>query len=140
MLRRTAERLGILLLSTAACAPSIVSGVDGTRVRTGTWGGEHIALNVSESGAHLEFDCASGDINEPLTFDHLGQLAVDGVFTREHGGPIRSDEQPERKPAHYSGKIDGETMTLDIKLIESDETVGTYTLSYGAEPRVRKCL
>ena len=140
MLARMSVRLGILLLSTAACATSIVGGVDGSRVRIGSWGGEHIGLMVSENGAHLEFDCASGDIGEPLTVDREGRLGVDGVYIREHGGPIRSGEEPDRKRARYSGRIEGNALTLDITLIDSNESVGTFTLTHGAEPVIRKCL
>jgi hypothetical protein len=138
MLARTRIRLLLLLAATSACATSIV-GVDGTRVPTGTWGGDHLALTVTGGGAHLEFDCASGDITAPLTLDSTGRLDVDGVFIREHGGPTRADETPEREPARYSGRVEGQTMTLDVTLTSSKESVGTFTLTLGAEPRVRKC-
>jgi hypothetical protein len=140
MLVRISVCLGMLLLSAVACATSIVGGADGTRVQTGVWGGEHLALTVTESGAHLEFDCASGDVTEPLTVDRDGRLGVDGVYVRGHGGPIRSGEEPERKPARYSGRIEGNTMTLDVTLTDSKESVGTFTLTHGAQPRLRRCL
>jgi hypothetical protein len=132
--------LGMLLLSTVACATSVVGGVDDTRVQTGAWGGEHLALTVTETGAHLEFDCASGDVTEPLTVDREGRLAVDGVYVRGHGGPTRSGEEPDRKPARYSGRIEGNTMTLAVTLTDSKENVGTFTLTHGAQPRLRRCL
>jgi hypothetical protein len=109
-------------------------------VQTGTWGGEHIALTVSGDGAHLEFDCASGDITGPLTIDTDGRLSIEGVYIQGHGGPIRSDEQSDRKRARYSGRVEGTKLTLDITLIDSNESVGSFTLTHGAEPIVRKCL
>ena len=132
--------LGMLLLSTVACATSVVGGADDTRVQTGAWGGEHLALTVTETGAHLEFDCASGDVTEPLTVDREGRLAVDGVYVRGHGGPIRPGEEPDRKPARYSGRIEGNTMTLAVTLTDSKENVGTFTVTHGAQPRLRRCL
>ena len=138
MLARTRIRLLLLLAATSACATSIV-GIDDTRVPTGVWGGDHVALTFTEAGAHLEFDCASGDVTVPLTLDKTGRLEVDGVFIREHGGPIRSDEVPDRQPARYSGHVEGQTMTLEVTLTSSNESVGSFTVTLGAEPRVRKC-
>jgi hypothetical protein len=138
MLARTRIRLLLLLAATSACATSVV-GVDDTRVPTGVWGGDHLAMTVTEAGAHLEFDCASGDITVPLTSDKTGRLEVDGVFVREHGGPIRSDEVPDRQPARYSGHLEGQTMTLEVTLTNSNESIGSFAVRLGAEPRVRKC-
>ena len=137
--RKASLAFGIGIVS-VACAHSITGATDGGRVQTGTWGGEHVAMTVTAGGAHLEFDCASGDINQPLTLDSERRMAMDGVFVREHGGPVRDGETADRRPARYSGRINGNTMTLGITLIDSNENIGTFTLNYGAEPAVRKCL
>ncbi len=128
----------LLLLQAGSCASSPAGPVD-NRVPTGTWGGEHVGLAVTETGAHVEFDCASGDISEPLTVDGSGQFAVDGVYVQEHPGPVRVGEEPEKRPARYAGTLDGRTMTLAVTLKESNEVVGTFALSYGAASGVRKC-
>jgi hypothetical protein len=109
------------------------------RVATGIWGGAHIELSVTEAGAHVEFDCAYGDINRPLTVDDRGNLAVDGVFVQEHGGPVREGEEGNKKAVRYAGRLDGATLTLDVILKDSNEKIGTFTLKYGAAPGVRKC-
>ena len=67
-------------------------------------------------------------------------MAVDGVFVRERGGPVREGEEADRRRARYSGRVDGSTMTLGITLIDSNENIGTFTLNHGAEPLIRKCL
>ena len=127
--------VGILLLvQGSACAHSPVGPDDG-RVPTGTWGGEHVALTVTNAGAHVEFDCASGDIKRPLTVDRNGRFSVDGVLVQEHG-PIRRGEEP----ARYSGQVDGDAMTLDVILIDSNGTVGTFTLTHGGDQHVTKCV
>jgi hypothetical protein len=125
----------------AQCAPHAGTRLFGPQdeVASGTWGGRGIALAVTNTGAHAEFDCASGDITKPLTVDSNGRLAVDGVFVRERPGPIREGEESDRKPARYSGRVDGETMTLMVTLTEANQTIGTYTLRHGAAPRVTKC-
>jgi len=129
--------LGVLLaIHSGANSPS---GSSESRVATGGWGGPHVALTVTEAGAHLEFDCASGEINEPLTIDRSGNLAVDGVFIRERHGPQRVGEEPPKDPARYSGKIDGNTLTFEVTLTESKQSVGTFTVTRGREPQVFKC-
>jgi hypothetical protein len=129
----------VMCASVSACASVTVADRRDRRLSTGTWGGDHIALTVTESGAHIEFDCASGDIPEPIMIGDDGRMSVDGVYLREHGGPVRIDEVAERKPARYSGRLDGQTLTLEVMLTGSNEHVGSFTLTHGATPRVRKC-
>ena len=128
----------VLFGATAACAGlPIASGSD--TVPIGTWGGEHASLTVTDAGAHAEFDCASGDINQPLAVDAEGRVNVEGVVVQEHAGPIRIGEEPVRKRARYSGRLDKKTIVLEVILIETNETFGSFTLTLDATPRVRKC-
>ena len=91
-------------------------------VSTGVWGGDHIMMMVAEAATHLEFDCAHGDIAEPLRVDARGQFSVAGTFVREHGGPIRVDEVLERRPALYAGSVMSAAMTLTIRLADTNES------------------
>jgi hypothetical protein len=106
-------------------------------VPAGTWGGEHITLAVSETGAQAEFDCAHGKITQPMALDKRGDFDVAGNFTPEHGGPVRRDETAASYPAHYSGHVEGDTMTLTIVL--EKEKLGPFTLTHGSRPLLRKC-
>ena len=110
---------------------------DAGAVAAGAWGGEHILLNVSTRGATVEFDCAHGEITNPMAVDKRGNFDVAGTFTPEHGGPVRRDENIPPAPAHYSGHVDGETMSLTVKT--GKETVGIFTLSRGSPPNLTKC-
>jgi hypothetical protein len=133
--------LAVLILAQVwACAGSTLVNPDDGRVANGLWGGEHIALTVTSAGAQVEFDCASGEIVKPLVADSQGRFSIEGVYVQGHPGPIRVDENPESKPARYSGRIDGATMTLDIMLTNSSATIGTFTLTRGGFPRVIRCL
>jgi hypothetical protein len=104
----------------------------------GVWGGQHVALTVTEAGAHLEFDCASGDIEKPLVGDSRGRVDTEGTLTLE-GGPVRTDGKRERKAVRYTGRVDGRTMTLEVTVVEPPEKIGSYTLELGREPILRKC-
>jgi hypothetical protein len=136
--RPFAAGLGVLVLGMVAACVTLAP--DERRVASGTWGGEHVGLAVTDAGAHVEFDCASGDIAQPLALDGMGNLSVDGVYVREHGGPIQVGEVPDRKPARYTGRAAGTTLTLDVLLTDSNEKIGTFTLERGAASGVRKCL
>jgi hypothetical protein len=105
----------------------------------GTWGGEHIALEVTETGATIDYDCAHGRITERITLDSDGNFKVKGLHVREHPGPVRIGEDTTGQAAVYTGTSDGKTLTLTVKLVGTDEIVGTYTLTHGKMGRVRKC-
>jgi hypothetical protein len=108
-------------------------------ITAGMWGGLHVVIRVTDDSATIEYDCAHGTINGPLTVDSQGRFALSGTHVREHGGPIRMNEKEVSHPAIYTGSIDGEKMTLTVKLTDSDEPLGTFTLTHGQPGRLRKC-
>lgn len=105
----------------------------------GTWGGEHIAMEVTDAGATIEYDCAHGRITEKIAPNTDGKFEAKGVHTRERGGPTRQGEDNEQ-PAVYRGSIKDETMTLAVELTQNNESVGTFRLTHGKAGRIRKCL
>jgi hypothetical protein len=107
------------------------------RIPTGVWGGPHINLEVGERSAKIEYDCASGVIDGPLVVDAEGRFSLRGTHAMERGGPVREDEEPRRVPATYTGTIKGDTMTLTLKLSDSDEE--TFTLARGKRGELVKC-
>jgi hypothetical protein len=104
----------------------------------GTWGGPHIALEVTADGATVDYDCAHGRITEKVVLNSEGKFEAKGVYIREGPGPTRAGPEKE-EPAIYSGKSDGKTIELTVKLANTDETVGIFTLTHGMSGRVRKC-
>ncbi|MDT7541159.1 MAG: hypothetical protein QOE33_1063 [Acidobacteriota bacterium] len=107
--------------------------------RTGTWGGEHISLDVNAQGARVEYDCAHGTIDQKIVADERGHFDLRGTHVREHGGPVRKDETADSHPAQYAGQIKGDTMSLTVTESDTKEVVGTFTLVYGQQPRLMKC-
>ncbi|MDQ2938026.1 MAG: hypothetical protein M3R67_11025 [Acidobacteriota bacterium] len=106
---------------------------------SGTWGGDHIIIEFSGRSASIEYDCANGTINGPLTLDSKGRFTWGGYHNREHGGPIRRDEKSNTQTATYKGWIQDNTMTLTVTLANGDESLGTFTLKRGSQGRVFKC-
>jgi hypothetical protein len=108
------------------------------KVPNGSWGGDHMMLSVTDDGAALEFACANGQIKEPLVLDSKGWFDVAGVYVQEHPGPVRLGED-NNQSARYTGNVDGEVLTLTIKLSNSGETVGPFTFNLGKKTRIFKC-
>lgn len=111
-----------------------------TKVREGVWGGPHIIMEVTADGAVITCDCAVGTIDEPIKIDKDGRFAVRGTFTRQRGGSVRSDETPDRSPAHYAGRVAGKSMTLVVTLPNTKETVDTFYLKFGEQPELTRCM
>ena len=134
-------RLSLVLILAMSCAPSHVNRIhavaDAKTVATGTWGGEHVRLEISKTGAEVEFDCAHGQITQPIALDKRGNFDVPGTFIPEHGGPVRSDETPPSNPARYSGHLDGDSMNLTVT--REKENLGSFTLIRGSQGTLMKC-
>jgi len=103
------------------------------------WGGEHVQIQTTDAGAHLEFDCATGTIEERLQADAQGRFSLAGTFTPEHGGPVRIGEEPTTVDATYSGTIENETMRLHVRVGGQDGREDDYVLTRGRAGKVMKC-
>jgi hypothetical protein len=96
----------------------------------GTWVGDNVVMTVTDAGANLEMPCAHGDIPGALA---QNPFSVAGTFGREVG-PVVDDH-----PALYTGKVVDATMSLDIRLTDTNVSVGSFTLTRGAPVKLVKC-
>lgn len=126
--------LVLLIVSFAAARPRKMQ-----RRVLGTWGGEHISIQISGGSASIEYDCARGTIDGPLTLGTKGHFTWRGYHIRERGGPVRRDEKPNGRPAIFDGGIQGNIMTLTVTLADSNESLGTFTLTRGDQGKLWKC-
>jgi hypothetical protein len=122
--------LGLLLMSLTAMKQQ--------RIATGVWGGQHINIKVGAKSATIEYDCASGVIDGPLAVDSNGNFKLRGTHRMQRGGPTRSDEEPRKIPATYTGSIKGNVMTLTLKLDDSSDEE-TFTLERGKDGELFRC-
>ena len=130
------KSLGVLLL--LLLAVSVFGKIQKMqRIATGLWGGQHISINVGPKYAKIEYDCATGVIDGPLVVDAAGNFHLRGTHRTERGGPVRADDNPPEHPATYTGTIKGNTMTLTLKIGDSDEE--TFTLEKGKPGELVKC-
>ncbi len=126
--------LVLLLVSAAASRPRKMQ-----RLATGTWGGPNIRIEVESGSATINYSCANGTIEGPFNLDSKGRFTWRGSHTREGPGPIRVDEEGNGSPVIYTGSVKGDTMTLTVKLADTNEVVDTFTLKHGSAGRVFKC-
>lgn len=127
--------LATLAVTAASCPTDVPE-----RVPNGNWGGDHMGMIVTDTGATLEYDCASGTITEPLLLDGAGHFDWTGVHHIEHGGPIFEGEPQNTHRARYTGTASSSNITITITLTDTTYPAQTYTMSRGANPRVFKCL
>jgi hypothetical protein len=109
------------------------------RMSTGSWGAPHIRIEVGPRSATIDYDCANGTIDGPLTLDSKGRFTWRGTHRRESPGPVRVESASDGQPVIYTGSVKGDTMTLTVKLAKSNEVVDTFTLKRGGAGRVFKC-
>jgi hypothetical protein len=133
----------LLLLGTAAAMAALVGATCTTqpldRVPNGNWGGLHAGMVVSDTGAEIEYDCAAGRITAPMLLDARGNFDLPGLYIRTGPGPTPANDSLVPKfPVRYTGHANTRTMTLDV----SGDSVPaqSFTLTYGGNPNVLKCV
>ena len=131
------KRVGVLLVFIVLFISVTAKTQNMQRIPTGVWGGQHIRIEVGEKSATIEYDCASGVIDGPLSVDGNGNFKLRGTHLRERGGPIRADDDRKGQPATYTGSIKGNTMTITLKIGDGDTE--TFTLEKGKEAELFKC-
>ncbi len=120
----------LLALGAADASPKVVP--------SGEWGGRHLALKVSDSGATLEFDCAHAKIASALKLKDR-RFEAEGTYTRERPGAVRMGDTEDVRKAIFRGTLEGDTLTLTITLKEDGSSLGTFTVARDKPARLFKC-
>jgi hypothetical protein len=129
-----AGRVAALALLLAGCGE-----VTSFSLSISTWGGSHIGIEITVSGGTVQYDCAMGRIDQPITVRE-GHFDVTGVHWPGQGGPVGVDTTQAGRPARYLGTVRGDRMTLIVILTDTGETLGLYQLRKGASPFIVACL
>lgn len=131
--------VAVILISTFTLAMTCPT-VSPDTVPVGDWGGDHIGMVVTDSGATIEYDCAAGKITERMSLNSQGDFDVRGVHYPGHGGPVRIDEPRNEHAARYAGHATPSEMTITLQLTDTVVPPQTFQLVMGRNPRVFKCL
>jgi hypothetical protein len=137
-----AVALGAMITALSACAT-----LEGKPQHViGLWGGPHAGANFSGGLADLQFDCASGTIDDPIMITDVGPFSVKGTFRTGASGPIKVGQFFKSQEALFSGEItkgaaksSPRVMTLSVAL-EDGTALGPFTLTEGAPPQITRCL
>jgi hypothetical protein len=111
----------------------------------GIWGGPHIGLSFQGGLADVQFDCASGTIDDPVYPAPDGSFSAKGTYRTGTPGPIKVGQFFKSQGAIFSGrspkvaaKNGPRTMTLNVAL-EDGTALGPFTLSEGTPPQLTRC-
>lgn len=107
-------------------------------VKSGDWGGQHIAMTVSSSKTDIEFDCGKATISGAIEADPDGAFTANGTFLPERPGPTTPDAPPSR-PMRVTGTVKGSDMQVRIVLTDKDEAIGEFSLALGTAAKLFKC-
>lgn len=109
-------------------------------VPNGVWGGEHIRIDVSDSGADIEFDCARGTIPQRLTLDAQGRFKFQGTYKAETPAPAAADGGASGSgvTATYTGVLSGSSLRLEVS-IDGQDMPRIFELSQGDQGHLTKC-
>jgi hypothetical protein len=94
-------------------------------------------MEVNDSGATLEFECAAAEIPEALVLDRNYRFRARGTFQAQGPGPSR-DPDSAHPNADFSGQVTGDQLQLKMKL-DAEKEAHSYTLVRGREVRLRTC-
>jgi hypothetical protein len=129
---------GALLLTAYASAAGGHQGRE-RPLPPGSWGGQHISLEVTADGAITEYDCAHGTISQRISLDRRGRFNVPGTYIAEHGGPVRESQLADSIPVQFAGRVSEKRMHLTVKRRGSGRLIGNFTLVFGQEASLVKC-
>src|SRR5262245_66200565 len=115
-----------------------VSVAEPRTLAQGVWGGDHLRMEIGRERTRLEYDCATGTIDQPIVLDADGKFTEKGSYAPEHHGP-RRDGQAGTARAVYVGRGNADTMTLTVTRQASAQRVGRFTLTRGNDPLLTKC-
>ena len=106
-------------------------------IPTGDWGGDGVSMTVSDSGATLLFNCASGTITQPLSVSAQGDGTWSGTYRR--ASPLPGSVPDTNHPATYHGHVQGATMTLLPSVPDLLIEFVPVTVTFGHPPNLALC-
>lgn len=135
------------ILKWVAAGAAVISTGAGARSdhALGIWGGPHAGIDFQGGLADVQFDCATGTIDDALYPARDGSFSVKGTYRTGPAGPVKVGQFFTSKDAVYSGQVTQGTtkkgprlMTLHVTF-EDGSTLGPFTLTEGMHPDITHC-
>lgn len=124
----------VAILSLGACAT-----IEGPTNLSGQWGGPHAGVTLDGGLGAVEYDCASGTIDQAVVAGKDGRFTAAGTHRTGQPGPVRVGQVFRSQRATYSGTIVKDDMTLTVKL-EDGSMLGPFALKRGVPAELTRCL
>lgn len=111
----------------------------------GQWGGDNIRLTIDALGGRIDYECGAGTIDTSIQLDPQNRFKANGKhddFSASKAGgsgPTDADAVPSIRGARYSGKVDGNQMSLTVQ-VDGDNAVRSFTLIRGKSVKLIRCL
>ncbi len=102
------------------------------RIVEGRWGGDDIQIEVVGGKTLIRLACADGQIDGLIRLDDDGRFSVTGTIAL---GPVVR----ESAEAIYEGQVVGDTLTVTIRLLDTDEELGTFAAVFDREVVLIQC-
>ena len=109
-----------------------------SNLKAGRWGGPHVAMTVTAERTEIEFDCGEASVDGAIPLNRDGAFTATGTFLQERPGPT-TPAGPPRRPMRLTGGVKDDTMDMRVMLTDQNEDIGSFTLAFGADPRLVKC-
>jgi hypothetical protein len=124
----------VLCWLTFGCSGSPVQPHDAP-LTIGGWTGGGACLTVAADTCDLTSGCGHGQFPRP-TVRADGTFEADGTYRIEIG-PVSTDPAP---PAHFSGVVEGSTLTLKVVPSGSALSPASYTMRPASAPACPRCV
>ncbi len=111
----------------------------------GQWGGDQVRLTLDASGGRIEYDCGAGTIDTPVQLDAESRFSAKGKHEDfssgkvAGSGPTNADAVPAVRGANYSGKVEGDQLSLTVR-IDGDKVPRSFKLVRGKSVKLIRCL
>jgi len=103
----------------------------------GSFGGPHIGVDLEGGLGMVQFDCASGTIDQAIISG--GPFSSPGTYRPGQAGPVRVGQIFTEKRATYAGVATKTDFTMTVTL-EDGEVMGPFALTLGAPAQLTRCL
>lgn len=130
--------LAAFVLSLSACANDGPPMPVIPRQLAGSFGGNHVALQLTARGGTLDFDCATGTIG-PITPRGSHNYTAIGTYLPAPGGPSDSGLPPVPREVVFNGLVNVDSLSMTGKLSDGS-VIGPFILIRDAPPTIYRCM
>jgi hypothetical protein len=96
-------------------------------------------MDVTAAETKVEFDCGHATIPSKILIDSRGRFVAKGTHFEERGGPVRQGEEGHGYAVEFRGTVNRKNMKLTVTRTDTNELLGTFSLTRGREPELVKC-